>query len=252
MKGEKAPVRVKLIACSVLARECHAVVARAKRVVDLELLEQGLHDLGADGMRRALQEAIDRSLGYEEVLLGYGLCNNGVIGVKARETRLVVPRVHDCISLFLGSAARYQAEFEHEPGTYYLTGGWLERDKDMKHPPGSTVTERLGIGKTFEAYAAEYGEENARYLMETLGEGLAHYTRIAYIEMGLGPEEAFEKQAREKAAKEALRFETMKGDLGLLERLVNGEYREEDVLIVSPGERIENDYTGKVMKGRPA
>ena len=248
MGAGKGPVRVKMIACNVLARECHAAAARSRRIVDLELLEQGLHDLGAEGMREQLQAVVDRSKGYAEVLLGYGLCNNGLVGLKARETRLVAPKVHDCISVLLGSAARYQEEFDREPGTYYLTGGWLERDKDLAHPPGSTVTERLGIGKRYEEYVAQYGEENAKYLMETLGEGLTHYTRIAYIEMGLGPEEGFEQKAREKAEEEQLRFEKMAGDLGMLERLANGDYSRGEFLIVEPGEEIRGDYTGGVMK----
>lgn len=250
MAEGRAVPRVKMIACSVLARECHAVAARSRRVVDLELLEQGLHDLGAEGMRGQLQEAIDRSKGYSEVLLGYGLCNNGVVGLRARETPLVVAKVHDCISILLGSAKRYQEEFDKEPGTYYLTGGWLERDKDMKHPPGSTVRERLGIGKTLEAYAAQYGEENAKYLVETLGEGLTHYTRVAFIEMGLGPEEGFEELARKKAEEQGLRLEKLAGNMRLLAKLADGDYAGDEFLVVPPGGEIEADYTGCVMRAK--
>ena len=50
MTQERSPQRVKMVACDVLARECHAVVARARRTVNLELLQQGLHDLGSEGM----------------------------------------------------------------------------------------------------------------------------------------------------------------------------------------------------------
>lgn len=247
-----SPQRVKMIACDVLARECHAVVARARRTVDLELLQQGLHDLGSEGMRARLQEVIDRAEGYSEILLGYGLCNNGVVGLTApSNTSLVLPKVHDCISLLLGSAQRYQQEFESEPGTYYFTGGWLERDKDMEHPPGVTVNEQLGIGKTYEQYVAEYGEDNARYIMETLGEGLTHYTRIAFIEMKLGPEEAFEKTAKQKALEEKLRFEKLIGDLNMLQRLTDGDYSHDEFLIVEPGFKIEADPAGSIVRITP-
>ncbi len=245
------PQRVKMIACDVLARECHAVVARARRTVDLELLQQGLHDLGSEGMRARLQEVIDRTEGYSEILLGYGLCNNGVVGLAARSTPLVLPKVHDCISLLLGSAQRYQEQFDREPGTYYFSGGWLERDKDMEHPPGVTVNEQLGIGKTYEQYAAEYGEENARYIMEALGEGLTHYTRIAFIEMKLGPEEAFEKTAKQKALGEKLRFEKLAGDLNMLQRLADGDYSHDEFLIVPPGSKIEADHAGSIVRTTP-
>ena len=43
---------------------------------------------------------------YEAILLGYGLCSNGLVGLTARSIPLVIP-VHDCITLFLGSKEQY-------------------------------------------------------------------------------------------------------------------------------------------------
>ena len=57
---------------------------------------------------------------------GYGLCSQGVIGVRANDCTLVVPRVDDCIAIFLGSASAYKKQSRTEPGTYYLTKGWIE------------------------------------------------------------------------------------------------------------------------------
>ena len=39
------------------------------------------------------------------ILLGYGLCGNGLDGLSARHTRLVLPRAHDCIGLLMGGTA---------------------------------------------------------------------------------------------------------------------------------------------------
>ena len=64
---------------------------------------------------------------YDAVLLGYGLCSNGLVGMGARSIPLVVPRAHDCITLFLGSKERYLQYFQDNPGVYFMTSGWIGR-----------------------------------------------------------------------------------------------------------------------------
>ena len=90
-------------------RELCAAVARSPNQVDLEFVPKGLHDLGCTGMVQRLQEALERvdETRYDAMLLGYALCNNGLVGLRARTKPLIIPRAHDCITLFLGSAARY-------------------------------------------------------------------------------------------------------------------------------------------------
>ena len=44
-----------------------------------------------------------RDAGYEAILLGYARCNDGLVGVTARDIPLVIPRAHDCITFFFGS-----------------------------------------------------------------------------------------------------------------------------------------------------
>ena len=60
------------------------------------------------------------------IILGYGLCSRGVVGLRTDKSTLVVPRVDDCIAIFLGSTAAYREQGMQEPGTYYLTKGWIE------------------------------------------------------------------------------------------------------------------------------
>ena len=110
-------MRFKLISCEVLFREmCHAC-AHSPHQVDVEFLPKGLHDLGGKPMAAKIQEVVDRTPEgvYDAILLGYGLCGNGLDGLTARHTPLVLPRAHDCIALLMGSAERYQAYFEEQP-----------------------------------------------------------------------------------------------------------------------------------------
>jgi len=121
------PMRLKCIACEIVYRELCAAVALSPHVVDLEFLPKGLHDIGSVGMLREMQAAVDRvdASRYDAVLLGYALCNNGVVGLRDRERPLVLPRAHDCITLFLGSRRRYNDYFHANTGVYFLTSGWL-------------------------------------------------------------------------------------------------------------------------------
>ena len=118
---------IKVIACEILFRElCHCA-ARSPSLVDFEFLTQGHHDTPKQG-RVEIQRRIDAVPAgkYDAIVLGYGLCSNIVTGLVSTHTRLVIPRAHDCISLFLGSKERYQEHFASHPGTYYYTSGWLE------------------------------------------------------------------------------------------------------------------------------
>ena len=89
-----------LIACEVFKDEFEATsppdLART-------YLPQGLHRTPGK-MPAAIQEVLDAvGPAVESVLLGYGLCSNGIVGVVSRAAPLVMPRVHDCIALLLGS-----------------------------------------------------------------------------------------------------------------------------------------------------
>jgi hypothetical protein len=112
------PVRIKLIACEIMYREICAAISRSPNQVDVEFLPKGLHDLASAGMRERLQAALDavEESKYEAVALGYALCGTGLVGLTARGRPVVLPRAHDCITLFLGGRQRYLDYFNSHPG----------------------------------------------------------------------------------------------------------------------------------------
>ena len=241
-------MRLKLICCEVMYREVCFLAANSPHICDTEFLPKGLHDLGVDKMRPRLQEKIDGiPVGaYDAILLGYGLCNNGIAGLTARATKLVVPRAHDCITLFLGSRKRYREFFDAHPGTYYRTTGWIERG-DGEKIDDVTISQKLGLFMKYDELVGKYGEDNAKYIMETMGDLTANYDRIAFIDMGLACEADFARVAENEAREQGFKYEKIQGSMDILRKLVNAEW-DEDFLVVQPGEQIKASHDEGVIK----
>ena len=243
------PKRYKLIACAVLYRECYYCAALCRNVVDVHLCEKGLHDIGTDKMCARLQSEIDAvdDTEFDAILLAYGLCNNGTASLHAK-LPIVLPRAHDCITLLLGSKQKYQKYFNQNPGTYYLSNGWIERETSCFDNPDSTVSQ-MGIG-TYQDYVEMYGEENAKYLMETLGGGLEHYSKLAFIDTHLGNIEKYKKDMAQQALNKQWEYEEIQGDTGLLMRMLNGDWNAEEFLVIQPGQCMEPSHDEDIVRLR--
>ena len=241
-------MRFKLISCKVFLREMEAAAARSPHEVDVEFLPQGYHNLPNVEMRSLVQAAIDAvPETYDAILLGYGLCNNGLSELVARHTRLVLPRAHDCITLFLGSKERYKKYFFDKPGTYFKTSGWIESAEPGEDLMQLDVQQRLGMEQTLEEYIEQYGEDNGKFLYEQLGHTAHNYGRYAFIEMGVEPDDRFELRTREDAEKREWDFEKIPGDMGLIHDLMNGNWREDAFLVVEPGQRIRTTMDDDIV-----
>jgi len=239
-------MRLKLISCEVLFREMCDACAHSPHQVDLEFLPKGLHDLGGKPMAARIQEAVDRTPEgiYEAILLGYGLCGNGLDGLTSRHTRLVLPRAHDCIGILMGGRERYLTYFEGNPGTYYRSTGWLERGKGLQQLTHNTV----GFDESLEALIRKYGEDNGRYLYEELTRYRSQYRKLVFIETGLEPDGKFAAEAASEAKENGWTFERLPGDLAWLRQLVYGEWPESEFVVALPGQRFIASYDTGVLK----
>lgn len=242
-------MNLKLIACEILFRELSFLAAQSPHKIDVSFLPKALHDLGRKGMFDSLNpvlESVDETL-YDAIVLGYALCSGGVVGLTAKSIPIVLPRAHDCITLFLGDKTRYQEYFESNPGTYFKTVGWIERGDGSNLYPPSSMHSKPGTNLTYQQLVEKYGEENANYLCEQFSK-MEHYSRLTFIETGLEPDARFEDETRDLANEKNWAFEKLVGDLGLLKRLLNGDWDDEDFLVISPGQSIQFDYTGRIVK----
>ena len=236
-------MRLRLIGCEVLYRELCAAVARSPHQVDIGFLPKGLHDIGSASMMARLQTEVDAvdPARYEAVLLGYALCGNGVVGLRSTTVPLVLPRAHDCITLFLGSKERYLDYFNRNSGVYFKTSGWIERGGGADEV-SQTFLQNQGMAMTHAEMVAKYGEENAAFLEEELNRYKTRYTQFTFIEMGVEPNDSFERCTIEEAERRGWQYEKVQGDMALIQALVNGEWDPAKFLVVQPGQRIVARY----------
>ncbi len=247
-------MRLTLISCEVFTRELCETAAHSPHQVNLQFLPKGLHDIGCSGMRERLQAAVD---GVDEslcdmILLGYGLCNNGIVGLTARGVPLVVPRAHDCMTLFFGSRERYEEFFRKNPGTYFLTTGWIERGEATGDLRQLSIQHANGMDMTYRELVEKYGEDNAQYLYDQLCDQTKHYRKLTFIAMGLEPDGSFLATARSRAEEKGLEFTTEQGNLRLIRALVNGPWDEREFLTVPPGFSIAADYSNDLIRAGKA
>lgn len=231
---------------------CDAV-ARSPHRVDVEFLPQGLHDLPSADMRSRVQEAVDRTdaTAYDAVLLGYGLCNNGLHHIRSPGIPLVLPRAHDCITLFFGSKEKYLEYFHQFPGTYFKTSGWIERGNKPGDLSQFSIERMIGMDQTYEELVGAYGEDNAEYLFDTLCRIHKNYSQFTYIDMGVEPDDRFEQDTRREAEERGWTFRKEQGDMRLIRNLVGGNWGEEDFLVVPPGHRVVARYDEAILASEP-
>ena len=78
------------------------------------------------------------------------------------------------------------------------------------------------------------------------------YRQLTFIEIGVEPDDRFERHARDEAARRGWQFEKVQGDLSLIQRLVDGVWDEKEFLVVPPGWRVVARYDDDIIGAEPA
>jgi len=221
--AERRPLMV--IACRALEELIRSVLPPE---VPMTFMGYELH-VRPKEMRPALQAQVDALPEPSVVLLGYGLCGNGVVGVRAGRHVLVIPRTHDCIAIFLGSFQAYAQRFRKDPATFYLTKGWLES----------------GDGPLFDyrEYVRNYGEETANDLIDML---YRHYRRLCFVAFSDAELAQYREQLDEVAqfcrTRLNMTYEEVRGSEALIAQLAAMPDRlddgNEEFVVVPPGGEV--------------
>ncbi len=210
----------KLIACKVMIEELLPLLPEP---METEALDISLH-VHPERLRERLQQAIDAADGkFDPIFLGYGLCSKAVVGLVAHKSRLVVPKTDDCIELFLGSRKARLDLLAREPGTYFLTRGYIGDGASM-------------LTEEYERSVARYGKERAEKLLDTM---MRHYTRLVYIRTAHAANPDSDREyAQAMATRFRLRYEEITGTTEWLSRMMAGKW-DEGFVVTQPGEILE-------------
>lgn len=240
--------RLALLACSVFEREIAQltqVAGNASHLAEIQFFEIALHDR-PDTLRSTLQQALgalDARNDIEAIALAYGLCGLGTAGLHPLRHRLVFPRVHDCIAIFMGSKERYAEHQAACPSCYYYTPGWNR----SRRVPGPDKLEALKND-----LADRFDEEDIEFLVETEREQWAQHDTAVYMDLGTEDAESEADYARRCADWLGWKYQRIQGDPTLLRDLLWGSWDDERFQIIEPGCRLGHSPDAAIMRSEPA
>jgi len=235
------PPKVALLACSVFEREIALLTQGAKHMVVTRFFEIGLHDR-PDVLRSTLQQQLDEvdaRADIEAIILAYGLCGRGTAGLRPSRHKLVIPRAHDCITVFMGSKEAYTEHQRRCPACFYYSPGWNRACR----VPGP---DKLAALKT--ELATKFDADDVEFLMQTEREQWAQHNIATYIDLGTDDAESEADYAHRCAEWLGWKFEHIHGDAALLRDLLWGNWDDTRFQIIQPGQQLGQSTDANVLR----
>jgi hypothetical protein len=212
----------KIIACEVMKEEILSM--GSIKDVEFEFVSMDYH-LYPKKLKIELQDIIDRSTGYNKIILAFGLCGGASNGLKANDSTLIIPKVHDCISVFLYNGTKCVCDFKKEIGVFYLTSGWMITEK-------SILSDHKRILK-------KYGEKKAFSILKRMYDD---YKKVLFIKTGSSSEDEVIVQSKEIAKLIGVEHEIVKGKTDFIEKIVKGPWDDKNFINIAPGEILTEEH----------
>ena len=236
--------RIALLACSVFEGEIAWHARGAEHLAEIRFFEIGLHDR-PDRLRAKLQEnldAVDARTDIAAVALAYGLCGRGTAGLRPLRHNLVIPRAHDCITVFLGSQQAYADHQRACPTCHYYTPGWNR----ARRVPGPEKLAALRAD-----LSARFEPDEVEFLLEAERLQLALHDTATYLDLGTEDAKAEADYARTCADWLGWKFEHRHGDPALLRDLLWGNWDGARFQIIEPGMQLGHAPDEAILRSEP-
>jgi hypothetical protein len=213
-------MRLKLISCDIFKHEVEAAQARSRNQIETEYLANVPHHLSDSDMVHALQAVVDRSdrARYHAVLLVSGSCKHGLGGLEAKTVPLVLPRAKDCISLLLERSA-----------PKLPSGSGPQREPSLASPQSSVRLAATGV-----APSTRWRMSDAQ---NSTAPGLSPLAKL----------DPWRWRGCLRPSPGPCHSQFGRGQLSVLEMLVDGYWNYTDFLVLAPGWRLVVDHEGGAL-----
>lgn len=211
----------RLIACAMQQDEIEKIKKKHHIFIPTVYLPRGMHKNPKE-LHELLQQEINKYQTHDAILLSYGLCGCATEGLVSANTKLVLPRFHDCI--------RQLMENQVETYSLYLTRAW-------------TLDEESVLGQCNRIYE-EYGREMGEDILRTIYGG---YRDITVIDTHSYDMEPVLAHAKETAARLKMTVSIADSKVSVIEKLLKKNW-DENILVLQPGEKITRNMFSFISK----
>lgn len=193
----------------------------AKYIPNIIYIDSSYHN-APDKLNLKLQEIINENKEYETITLLYGQCGNAVLGLKSDYAKLILPKVSDCISLYLGGDEKREKLYKNER-TYFFTKRYIENDNSLYNE----------IIKMKE----KYGDKKAIKMYKMM---MDNYEYIRIINTKAYDIKDIKSKIQSLCDDLDLVYEIVEGDLSIIEKVLLGMV-DEGFVVKEKGEKINDD-----------
>lgn len=211
-------MKIKIIGCEVMKEELLSIPPAHQ--THYTFIPTGLHQY-PDKLNVELQEQLDQSKGFSHIVLAFGLCGGAARTLKSLDSVIIIPKVHDCIPLLLGSREVYESLKNEELGTFYYSCGWFKGER-------SFLSE-------YEVLCGKYGKGEALEMIKLVYEA---YKKFIFIHTGHPQEKTCLEKSKMISRLLDLQFVSVKGQKEYLYKLVRGPWNEDEFITLNPGTEL--------------
>lgn len=226
----------KIISCEVFEKEIEYIIDKHKIDCKIVYTKKSAH-VEPSKLNVEIQKIINNTNDVEYILLGFGLCGNALRAIKSKNMKLIIPRAHDCCTIFLGSKNKFNQLYRDNKSIPWTSCGYGRIGDDYLRED-----DPLELSQTMEQLIEKYGEENAKYVFEMLSPNYDNKNNdTIFIKIDETHDKTIYEKFVKKMEEEGKTVRIEEGSLSILEKLLLGKW-DKDFLVIDENCEVEALY----------